>query len=191
MARPLFLTGMMGSGKSTVGRLLAHELGVPFVDLDRRIERLFGASIEDMFAAGEDRFRACERAGLTSLCAEPAFGARRSVVATGGGIVIDPDNRATMAEHGVVLHLDVPVDELARRVEHEGGRPLLGGSSMMVRRRLTELLAARGCAYQDADLCVDGRGSPDEVVARIRVALERIEGEQTGSPWGGEDRNIV
>jgi shikimate kinase len=192
MVPPLFLTGMMGSGKSTVGRLLAHELGVPFIDLDRRIERLFGASIEALFASGEDYFRSCERAALVSLCAEPAFAARRSVVATGGGVVIDAANRADMAAHGVVIHLDVPIDELARRVEREGGRPLLGGSSITVRRRLADLLAARGQAYRDAAVSVDARGAPELVAARVRDALGQLESDGGDeASWSGADRNIV
>ena len=189
MQRPLFLTGMMGCGKSTVGRLLAHELGAPFIDLDRRIERIFGVTVEALFARGEDDFRACERGALLGLLDEPAFAAREAVVATGGGVVVDPRNRADMARAGVVVHLDVPVDELARRVEGEGGRPLLDGSTIEVRRRLGELLAARSHAYRAADLTVDGRGTPEQVAGRIRAALRHLSGGE--SSWSGEDRNIV
>lgn len=192
MPRPLFLTGMMGSGKSTVGRMLAHELGVPFIDLDRRIERLFGARIEELFSEGEEHFRRCERAALLSLCSEPGFAARPSVVATGGGVVVDAGNRAEMAKRGVVVHLDVPIEELMHRVEGDGGRPLLDGSEISVRRRLGELLVARREAYRDGALSVDGRGPPASVVSRVRQALGALDGDGGSEPaWGGEDRNIV
>src|SRR5690606_301007 len=112
---PVFLTGMMGAGKSTLGPLLARRWGAPFVDLDRRIERIFGAAIPALFSRGEAHFRRCERAALRLLVAEPGFAGRTTVVAAGGGLVVDPDNRAVMRATGVVLLLDVPALELARR----------------------------------------------------------------------------
>jgi shikimate kinase len=187
---PIFLTGMMASGKSTVGRLLALELGVPFIDLDRRIEILFGCSVDALFADGEAAFRAAETTALESLLAEPGFAARRSVVATGGGVVIDPRNRAAMAAAGLVVHLDVELDDLVGRLEPEDeGRPLLRlpadgraidrpGSTMAVRRRLAELLATRRQAYRDGAIRVDGRGPPEFVAARVRSAVAEAEGDR-------------
>ena len=179
----MFLTGMMGSGKSTAGRILAERLDVPFIDLDARVQRIFGRTIEELFADGEDRFRRCERIALESLVAEPAFAARGAVVATGGGVVIDPGNRETMIAHGVVVHLDVPVAELAARLLAAGERrtrPLLAAGSITphggwgsdgLPTRLAELLAMRRAAYLDRSIVVDGRGSADVVVVRILAAL--------------------
>lgn len=174
MKAPVFLTGMMGSGKSTAGRILAERLDVPFIDLDARVQRIFGRSIDELFAEGEERFRRCERIALESLVDEPAFAARGAVVATGGGVVIDVGNRETMLAHGVVVHLDVPVAELAARLLAAGERrtrPLLAGTSDGLPTRLAELLAMRRAAYLDRSVVVDGRGSAEAVADRILAAL--------------------
>lgn len=174
MASPIFLTGMMGSGKSTVGRILAQETGASFVDLDRRIERLFGRTIESLFGEGEPRFRELERVALTSLVAEPGFQGRNVVVATGGGIVIDPNNRDTMSTAGRVVFLSVSVDLLVARLEpaaQEQGRPLLTTTQRGVRHRLEGLLAARRGAYRDRSLVVDADASPEVVAQRIGRVL--------------------
>jgi shikimate kinase len=170
MHRPVFLTGMMGSGKSTIGRMLAEERGAVFIDLDRRIESLLGTSIPALFAAAEGRFRACETLALSSLIAEPAFAAREAVVATGGGVVIRPENRRLMREAGLVVFLDVPVDQLTHRLEHDderAARPLVAEAGKGLRGRLAELLAARRQAYLDGSIVVDGGGAPDVVLARL------------------------
>lgn len=171
--RPVFLTGMMGAGKSTVGPLLAALWDAPFIDLDRRIERLFGAAIPALFARGEPHFRRCERAALQLLVAEPGFCSRTVVVATGGGLVVDPDNRARMREAGVVFFLDVPVAELARRLSSApiAGRPLLGPDIDAVVARVTELLDRRRSAYEEAHGVVDGSGPPQDVAHRLLTAL--------------------
>lgn len=179
MRGPLFLTGMMGSGKSTVGRLLAHELDATFVDLDARIERLFGRPISALLEGAEEgagRFRALERHALESLVREPGFSSRPVIVATGGGAVIDAENRELMREHGTIVHLDVDVDVLERRLradhaEDPHARPLLPPAVVDLRQRLQELCIARQGAYRDCDLVVDGGTSPAEVVARVRAAL--------------------
>lgn len=176
---PLFLTGMMGSGKSTVGRLLAHELEAAFVDLDARIERVWGRPIPALLAEGDEgaaRFRELERQALESLVREPGFAGRAVVVATGGGAVIDPKNRARMREVGTIVHLSVALDVLERRLraDHQddpSARPLLPPAVVDLRQRLQDLCAAREGAYRDCDLVVDGGTSPAEVVARVRSAL--------------------
>ena len=113
-----------------MGRLLAERLGATFVDLDTRIERLFGTSIAELFEQGEARFRRCERDALRSLLAEPGVGDRAIVVATGGGTVVDPRNMADMRAHGRTVHLEVPVATLAARLGrgHDTTRPLLGAA---------------------------------------------------------------
>jgi shikimate kinase len=172
---PVFLTGMMGSGKSTVGRMLAEATAATFVDLDHRIECLFGESVAALFAGGEARFRRCETLALQSLVAEPGFTGRPVVVATGGGVVLDLVNRRCMALAGTIAFLDVPVDELVRRLraeEQRSKRPLVAEAGRGLKGRLAELLAARRHAYLDGSLVVDGTGKPEAVVARLREALE-------------------
>ena len=176
----------MGSGKSTVGRLLAHELHATFVDLDARIERLFGQPIASLLSDAEEgaaRFRDLERKALESLVREPGFSSRAIVVATGGGAVIDAGNREIMREHGTIVHLHVEVDVLERRLrashaEDPTARPLLPPAVVDLRTRLQELCLARQGAYRDCDLVVDGGTSPAEVVARVRAAL----GENEDAP---------
>lgn len=173
MQHPLFVTGMMGCGKTTVGRILAHERGVELVDLDQRIERLFGATIPELFAEGESRFREREALALRTLLDEPGLGAREVVVATGGGAVLDPRSRAAMDEVGVRVFLEVGVDELVRRLRPGvagGGRPLLS-DPVALRRRVAELLAARHSCYRAGARCVDGHGEPAAVAARVSAAL--------------------
>lgn len=176
---------MMASGKSTVGRLLAHELGAHFVDLDVRVERMAGRSIPELIADSPIAFRRAESRALQSLLAEPGFSGRAVIVATGGGVVIDEANRRLMRETGAVVHLDVDVDALAQRLaEDPGARPLLpapdGGEGpgadwvAAVRARLGELLATRRGAYKDCDARVDGRGDPQDVVARVVSALASL-----------------
>lgn len=173
--RPLFLTGMMGCGKTTVGRVLAHAQGVPLVDLDERIERLFGASVPELVAArGELGFRELESRALASLLAEPGFCERGVVVALGGGAGLDEGNRRAIDRAGPRIYLEVSVDELVRRLRpatlaDPGARPLLQGGSL--RLRVAELLAARGSIYRTGALCIDAHGDPAAVAARIMAAI--------------------
>ncbi len=163
---PVFLVGMMGSGKSSVARRAAELRGATAVDLDRRIAVIAGRSIAELFAeAGEARFRALERAALASLVAEPGFAAREIWVATGGGTVVDPANRAMMAANGSIVLLDVPIDELCRRLREDGGvRPLLGEDPA---GSLGALWRAREAAYREHARVVDGVGSAEGVAVRV------------------------
>jgi len=172
--RPVFLTGMMGAGKSTVAPLLAAAWGAQWVDLDVRVARIFGATPAQLFARGEAQFRRCEHHALRLLLAEPGLRARTVVVATGGGVVVDPANRALMAGAGHVALLEVSPDELARRLlaaDKRADRPLLAGDSATVRARLAELLMARRSAYAEADVVVDAEGSPQDAVRRLLSAF--------------------
>lgn len=164
----------MGSGKSTVGRRLADHVDATFVDLDTRIEFVFGRSISSLFEDGEEDFRRCERAALESLAAEPAFRARPVVVATGGGVVIDRANLGTMRAAGVTVFIDVPAQELARRLTTQGRseRPLLTHGDPAT--TLARLFAQRRDAYQACDVTVDGVGEPDAVVSRIDAGLRAV-----------------
>ncbi len=173
MVRPVFLVGMMASGKTTVGRRLAVALDAVFCDLDERVERISGRSIERLFAQGEDRFRALEAAALGSLLAEPGFAGGPCVVATGGGVVVAAENRAAMRRVGTVVLLEVAIDELERRLgATASARPLLRGTDP--REALTRLWGQRQAAYRDGTLVVQADGAPEVVAAAI---LERLRPE--------------
>lgn len=168
MPRPLFLLGMMGAGKSTVGRRVASALSAPFVDLDVRIERMFGTSISGLFATGEAYFRACERTALRSLVDEPGFADSTVVVATGGGVVVQPANLRDMARVGTTVYLKVPVPILAqrlRRASELGQRPLLEAGDLDA--RLHQLLEARTAAYESADITIDASAPIEDITAEI------------------------
>jgi shikimate kinase len=179
-ARPVFLIGSMGAGKSTVGRRLAQRLGAVFVDLDDRLEILFGAAIPELFAAGEPEFRRKERSALVSLLAEPGFSGRAVVVATGGGIVLDPGNVADLRAAGWVVFLDTSLETRALRLDAApGDRPLLAGRSD-IRAQLRDLDAARRPIYESAaHRRVDGDADPDVVATEIVAALAVAPGPHT------------
>jgi shikimate kinase len=127
-----------------------------------------------LFARGESRFRDRERAALQSLLLEPAFGRQSVVVATGGGVVMDPANREDMARAGTIIFLDVPLDELVGRLRAQGEaerRPLVASAGIAMRRRLAVLMAARRQCYLDRSIVIDGRGSVQAVLSRLRAEL--------------------
>jgi shikimate kinase len=162
----IFLTGMMGSGKSAVGEALARRLGAPFLDVDRMVEDRAGKPVALVFAdEGEAAFRRLERAALEAIPAKTAC-----VVATGGGAVMDPANRGTMKAKGVIIHLRVDVDEALRRIGETGDRPLLAGGEP--RARWLEIVAARAAAYAAADAAFETTGrSAEEAAAEIESWL--------------------
>jgi shikimate kinase len=155
----VYLVGMPGAGKSVVGEELAGRLGVPFVDLDTEIEREQSRPVAEIFEAdGEAAFRAMEAAALTNAgTQDPA------VVACGGGVVLEPANRITLRNTGLVVYLDVPLDQLRERVRPAAERPLIREEGDLER-----LLAAREPLYREfAAHVVDGRGTPGEVADAI------------------------
>ncbi len=158
----IVLTGFMGTGKTTVGREVARRLGCPFVDMDEVIARRAGKPIPRIFAEdGEEAFRRME----AELCRE--LGARRGlVIATGGGALVNPENRARMTEGGIVICLEADPEEILRRVGEDSGRPLLQTPDR--RARVAELLAARRPAYAAIPWHVDTTGRPvEEVVEEV------------------------
>jgi len=170
--RPVFLVGSMGAGKSTVGRELARRLAAPFVDLDARIETIFGETIAEIFGRGEPEFRRRERAALTSLLSEPGFRGRSVVVATGGGVVLDPRNVADLRGAGLVIHLDAALEvRVARMTAAPGQRPLLAGGGDL-RAVLAALDETRRPIYESAaHRRVDGDPDVDTIVRRVLAAM--------------------
>jgi shikimate kinase len=142
------LVGMMGSGKTTVGRRVAARLDRPFLDADAELEERSGRTVRDWFAeAGESAFRDAESATLTALLDHP----EPAVIAAGGGVVIRAENRAALADPFVVL-LDAEPAFLASRVQRKSHRPLIDGDAVGTLERLH---AERGAWYQEvADVVV-------------------------------------
>ncbi|SMF57241.1 shikimate kinase [Paenibacillus barengoltzii] len=154
----IVLIGMMGTGKSTVGSLLAAATGKTFVDLDQRIVREAGRSIPDIFAAeGEAYFRDLESAALRNTLQEQGI-----VLATGGGAVLREANRLAMRGGGLVVALQATADEILARVGEDPNRPLLAGGA---KERITALLEERKELYAFAHLTVDTSGKSAEQVA--------------------------
>jgi shikimate kinase len=163
--RPLFLVGMMGAGKSTVGRLLATKLAVPFVDLDERIAAEAGATIPEIFAdEGEDGFRNREAAALVRACSAGA-----AIVAAGGGAVRFGDNLDRMLDAGLLIWLDAPIEALAARVGDARDRPLLATGDP--KQKLQQLLDERRPFYARAQLRIDAAGPPSQVCELILKEL--------------------
>jgi shikimate kinase len=155
----VYLVGMPGSGKSTVGREVAGRLGVPFVDLDEEVERRSGATVSQIFASeGEAGFRTLEARALVDASRQDP-----SVVACGGGVVLEPANRITLRNTGTCVYLHVPLAVLEERVEPAADRPLIRAEGDLER-----LLAEREGLYREfAGHVVDGSGDPGEVADAI------------------------
>lgn len=166
----IVLVGFMGSGKSTVGRILAKRLQFRFVDTDKLVEQRAVMTIPDMFARhGESVFREKETAALTSLSGE-----RQHVIATGGGIVTVPENIPLLRSLGMVVLLKAEPEEIFRRVSRNSERPLLQVEDP--RKRVLDLLAAREPLYeQAAHFHVDStRLRHEEVAATIVNEAQRF-----------------
>lgn len=169
-ARALYLSGLMGSGKSAVGRLLAAKLGAEFVDTDREIEEREGMEVAEIFRLrGEAAFRAIERDVIASL---PDRGV---VVSLGGGAVMDPGSRDLLAARGRLFWLAARPETLARRTAGDGDRPLLAGLDEAARvRRLADLLTERTPAYADRSTRIDTDArTPEDVRDAILAHLQR------------------
>lgn len=180
--RSVFLIGMMGAGKTSVGRLLAQRLGRRFIDADQEIEARCGVSIPVIFEIeGEAGFRQRERAMIDELTRLPGI-----VLATGGGAVLAPESRDRLHGRGLVVYLRASAEELWQRTRRDRGRPLLATADP--RRRIAELLAQREPFYtQTAHLTFDSsHDSVKSTVARLAEALEHE--ASTGSSPAPEAR---
>ncbi len=166
--RTLVLIGMMGAGKSSIGKRLAHVLNLPFVDADTEIEKAAGMPITDIFAEhGEEYFRAGEARVINRLLEDGP-----SIVATGGGAWMNPETRTAITEHGISLWLNSPADVLMRRVRKRATRPLL--QTPDPEGTLRRLLREREPFYALADVEVKSVDSPHHVVLEdVLHALDR------------------
>ena len=157
--RPLVLVGMMGAGKTTVGRRVASRLGRQFIDSDEEIERAAQMTIPEIFEQrGEAEFRAGEMRVIARLLKEPDI-----VLATGGGAFVNPDTRALVKAGAVSVWLKADLDVLFERVSRRSNRPLLKTADP--RGTLEKLIADRYPIYQEADLTVVSRDVPQDNVA--------------------------
>ena len=175
MNTSIVLTGPMGSGKTSVGHLLAEKLGYDFVDLDVLIVEQEGASINEVFARdGEQVFREMETASLATLADRT-----RMVLATGGGAVLKEENRQLMRMIGKVVNLVADIPALVQRLEHAVDRPLLNSDEPR-EKRLARLVQERESCYADADIRIDTTGKTLEDVAAEIVRF--CAGKSSGVP---------
>jgi shikimate kinase len=166
--RPIVLVGLMGVGKSTVGRRLAGRLHLPFVDADREIEQAAGLTIPDIFARyGEEGFRDGERRVIARL-----IDGRPKIIATGGGAFMNDETRALILARATAIWLDADIDVLVERVGRRDDRPLLRDRDP--KEALTELAARRNPVYALAPVHVRSEPLPhDATVDAIMKALGR------------------
>jgi shikimate kinase len=173
-SRAVVLVGMMGAGKSSIGRRLAVRLGIPFVDADTEIESAAGMSIPEIFQKhGEPYFRAGEARVIQRL-----LEGGPNVLATGGGAVMDPHTRALIGEKGISVWLNADVDVLLKRTKRRNDRPLV--------EKIKELMPLREPFYAQSNIVVRSRDEPhdtivDEIVGALRkhVGLAAAKGEQS------------
>ncbi|MDX2234653.1 MAG: shikimate kinase [Hyphomonadaceae bacterium] len=168
--RPIVLVGLMGAGKTTIGRRLAAALNLPFVDADEEIERAAGLPVAEIFARhGEPEFRRGERRVIERLLQGPPH-----VLATGGGAFMDPETRALVRATSTSVWLRAELDVLLRRVEKRDTRPLLRQGDP--RQVLERLMAERHPQYAEADVIVDSNNLPHgAAVTQVLHALHALD----------------
>jgi shikimate kinase len=178
VTRTVALVGLMGAGKSSIGRRLAQRLGLPFIDADSEIEAAAGATIEDIFQRhGEAAFRDGERRVIARLLESPPH-----VLATGGGAFMDPATRALLRARTISIWLRADIELMLARVGRRGNRPLLKRGEP--RAVLEQLMAQRYPVYAEADLTVDSiDGPPEATLERVLAALAtHLAGERQAAP---------
>jgi shikimate kinase len=160
--RNIVLVGFMGSGKTTVGKLIAEQTGMPLLDMDSIIEDRAGKTINEIFSdEGEAHFRAMERSLVQELAATEG-----NIISTGGGIVLNPQNIADFEKEGLVVCLLVDAETVLDRVQHDTSRPLLAGDKAA---KIIELLESRKSLYESITHRIDtsGRPSPEPTAQEI------------------------
>ncbi len=169
--KTIVMVGLMGAGKSCIGRRLAARFGLPFVDADQEIEAAAGSSIEEIFERhGEPFFRDGERRVIARLLDQPVH-----VLAAGGGAFMDPRTRAKIRERAISVWLRADVELLLRRVARRTNRPLLKQGDR--RATIERLMARRHPIYAEADITVDSMDAPPEAtVERVVAEIGRFLG---------------
>lgn len=165
----VFLIGMMGSGKTTVGSLLASQLGYRFCDSDVLIEQVAGKTINEIFAeSGEEAFRQLESQVLSELSAYTKL-----IIATGGGVVLRPINWSYL-HHGLIIWLDAPVEVLIDRLRYDTTRPLLKQANPA--QTLQKILEQRRGLYAEADLHIKINASetPEQIASQVVTQIPRV-----------------
>lgn len=171
--RPIFLCGMMGSGKTTVGRRLARNLQIRFADLDDEICKDQKLTIPEIFErSGEPGFRKVEREVLMRLAER-----RHTVLALGGGALQDQQVVDHLKKSGWLIFLEAPLSVLSERLGQETGRPLLGDAGRdEIRKKIEKLLQERIALYRQSHLTIDtGASSPDAIAETIVSKLQQVQ----------------
>jgi len=169
--RSIVLIGMMGAGKSSIGRRLAGRLGIPFIDADTEIESAAGMTIPEIFEKhGEPYFRAGEARVIARLLDNGP-----QVLATGGGSVMDPQTRALISQKGISIWLKADVDVLLKRTKRRNDRPLV--------EKIKDLLPVREPIYAQADIIIQSRDEPhDTIIDEIMGELPKRLGLNSEKP---------
>lgn len=163
--KPLMLLGMMGCGKSHIGRVLSEKRGMRFADMDALIEDQEGASVADIFdAKGEAYFRDLESALLMDLVRQNDV-----VISSGGGVVLSDANREVIRDHAFSVWIKSDIDVLFNRLKSDTTRPLLRSDNL--RERLAELIDKRSMLYSVADIHIDNNENGDEAVLNVVEAI--------------------
>jgi shikimate kinase len=172
LMRTIVLVGLMGAGKSCIGRRLAQRLNVDFVDADTEIEQAAGCTVAEIFEKyGEAFFRDGERRVMTRLLQGPP-----TILAAGGGAFMDPETRALIREKGISVWLRADLDTLVARTKGRGHRPLLNAGDP--RDTLAKLIEVRYPVYAQANITVDtGADNPNVTCTRVIEALVSIRGD--------------
>jgi len=169
--RSIVLVGMMGAGKSSIGRRLASRLGIPFIDADMEIESAAGMTIPEIFEKhGEPYFRAGEARVIARLLDNGP-----QVLATGGGSVMDPQTRALIGQKGISIWLKADIDVLLKRTKRRNDRPLV--------EKIKDLLPVREPIYAQADIIIQSRDEPhDTIIDEIMRELPKRLGLSAEKP---------
>jgi shikimate kinase len=169
--RSIVLVGMMGAGKSSIGRRLAGRLGIPFIDADTEIESAAGMTIPEIFEKhGEPYFRAGEARVIARLLENGP-----QVLATGGGSIMDPQTRALIGQKGISIWLKADIDVLLKRTKRRNDRPLV--------EKIKDLLPVREPIYAQADIIIQSRDEPHEtIIDEIMSVLPKRLGLNTEKP---------